>query len=67
MSIPLLKFFQPKDKIFHNLFERGADVSVKISEVLEAMKCTDAKRMEITAQTGRVRTQKPVISFIIFI
>lgn len=55
MSIPLLKFFQPKDKIFHNLFERGADVSVKISEVfLEAMKCTDAKRMEILAQTGKL-------------
>ena len=53
MSIPLLKFFQPKDKVFHNLFERCADISVKISEVfLEAMKTSDVKRMEMLAQTG---------------
>lgn len=55
MAISFLKFFQPKDKIFQNLFEQIADISVQISEVfLSAMKETDAKRIEILVQTGHL-------------
>ncbi len=58
MAFSFLKLFQPKDKIFQNLFEQAADVTVKISEVfLEAMKQTDAKRFEILAETGGLEHQ----------
>lgn len=58
MSLSLLKFFQPKDKVFQNLFEQAAEVTVKISEVfLEAMKQSDDKRFEILAQTGHLEHQ----------
>lgn len=58
MSLSILKFFQPKDKIFQNLFEQTAEISVKISEVfLEAMKQTNEKRFEILAQTGHLEHQ----------
>ena len=52
MSLSILKFFQPKDKIFQNLFEKTADISVQVSEIfLEAMKASDSKRFELLAQT----------------
>ncbi len=58
MSFSFLKFFQPKDKIFQNLFEQTADIAVKTSEVfLQAMKETDEKRFEILAQTGHLEHQ----------
>ena len=51
MAFSFLKFFQPKDKVFQNLFEQAADITVKISEVfLEAMRHTDSKRIEILEQ-----------------
>mgnify|MGYP000916740877 CR=1 FL=1 len=57
-SFSFLKLFQPKDKIFQNLFEQTADISVKISEVfLAAMKETDSKRFEILAETGGLEHQ----------
>lgn len=68
MAISILKFFQPKDKVFQNLFERGADVSVKISEVfLEAMKHTDDKRFETLIQTGALEHQADDVVHNIFI
>lgn len=68
MAISFLKFFQPKDKVFQNLFERGADVSVKISEVfLEAMKHTDDKRFETLIQTGALEHQADDVVHNIFI
>ncbi|MCB0508858.1 MAG: DUF47 family protein [Chitinophagales bacterium] len=68
MSIPLLKFFQPKDKVFHNLFEKGADVSVKISEVfLEAMRNTDTKRLEILSKTGQLEHEADDIVHSIYV
>ena len=52
MSLSILKFFQPKDKIFQNLFEKTATISVEVSEIfLEAMKASDSKRFELLAQT----------------
>lgn len=55
MSLSILKFFQPKDKIFQNLFEEAIELVVKISDVfLEAMKQTDEKRFEILAQTSHL-------------
>ena len=58
MSLSILKFFQPKDKIFQNLFEQTAEITVKISEVfLEAMKQSNEKRFEILAQTGHLEHQ----------
>ncbi len=55
MAFSFLKLFQPKDKIFHSLFEQTADISVKISELfLSAMKETGEKRFEILAQTGHL-------------
>ena len=58
MSLSILKFFQPKDKIFQSLFEQTADISVKISEVfLEAMKQTNENRFEILSQTGHLEHQ----------
>lgn len=55
MSLSILKFFQPKDKIFQNLFEQTAVISVQVSEMfLEAMKASDSKRFEILAQTGHL-------------
>ena len=54
-SFSFLKFFQPKDKIFQNLFEQTADISVEISEIfLEAMKASGAKRFELLALTGHL-------------
>ncbi|HRG34675.1 MAG TPA: DUF47 family protein [Chitinophagales bacterium] len=68
MAISFLKFFQPKDKVFQNLFERGADVSVKISEVfLEPMKHTDDKRFETLIQTGALEHQADDVVHNIFI
>ncbi|MFN8260498.1 MAG: DUF47 family protein [Chitinophagales bacterium] len=58
MSLSILKFFQPKDKIFQNLFEETATLSVQTSEIfLEAMKATEAKRFELLAQTGHLEHQ----------
>ncbi|MFN8294599.1 MAG: DUF47 family protein [Chitinophagales bacterium] len=58
MSLSILKFFQPKDKIFQNLFDQTAEIAVKISEVfLEAMKQSNEKRFEILAQTGHLEHQ----------
>ena len=58
MSISFLKFFQPKDKIFKNLFEEIADIAVKISEVfLLAMKEKDSRRLEILSETGSLEHQ----------
>jgi predicted phosphate transport protein (TIGR00153 family) len=55
MSLSILKFFQPKDKIFQNLFEQTADISVEISEIfLEAMKASGPKRFELLALTGHL-------------
>ena len=58
MSLSILKFFQPKDKIFQNLFEKTATISVEVSEIfLEAMKASDSKRFELLAQTGHLEHQ----------
>ena len=58
MAFSFLKLFQPKDKIFHDLFEQTADIAVKTSEVfLQAMKETGEKRFEILAQTGHLEHQ----------
>lgn len=58
MSLSILKFFQPKDKIFQNLFEKTATIAVQTSEIfLEAMKATEAKRFEWLAQTGHLEHQ----------
>lgn len=58
MAFSFLKLFQPKDKIFHNLFEQTADISVKISELfLSAMKESGEKRFEMLAQTGHLEHQ----------
>lgn len=58
MAFSFLKLFQPKDKIFQDLFEQTADIAVKISEVfLQAMKETGDKRFEILAQTGHLEHQ----------
>ena len=58
MAFSFLKLFQPKDKIFQNLFEQTASISVAVSEIfLDAMKATDAKRLELLAQTGHLEHQ----------
>lgn len=58
MSFSFLKLFQPKDKIFQNLFEQTADICVNISELfLTAMKETELKRFEILGQTGHLEHQ----------
>ena len=68
MAFSILKFFQPKDKIFQNLFEETAEISVKISEMfLEAMKETDAKRFEILAQTGHLEHQADQVAHKLYV
>lgn len=58
MGFSFLKFFQPKDKVFQNLFERIADISVAVSEVfLEGMRATDNTRLELLSQTGQLEHQ----------
>ena len=58
MAFSFLKLFQPKDKIFHDLFEQTAEIAVNTSEVfLQAMKETGEKRFEILAQTGHLEHQ----------
>jgi len=55
MALAFLKFFQPKDKVFQDLFEKAAESAVKISEVfLEAMNYSDEKRLEALAKTGHI-------------
>ncbi len=68
MAFSVLKFFQPKDKIFQTLFEEAAEISVKISELfLEAMKATDGKRFEILAQTGHLEHQADQVTHKLYI
>ena len=58
MAFSFLKLFQPKDKIFHDLFEQTAEIAVNTSEVfLQPMKETGEKRFEILAQTGHLEHQ----------
>jgi predicted phosphate transport protein (TIGR00153 family) len=68
MAFSILKFFQPKDKVFQNLFEETAEISVRISELfLEAMKATDAKRFEILAQTGHLEHQADQVTHKLYV
>lgn len=53
MGFSILKFFQPKDRIFFNLFEQAADTMVETSAVfLKAMNETGDKRFELLAHTN---------------
>jgi predicted phosphate transport protein (TIGR00153 family) len=68
MSFSFLKLFQPKDKIFQNLFEQTADISVAISEIfLEAMKATDSRRLELLAKTGHLEHQADEVAHNLYV
>lgn len=68
MAFSFLKFFQPKDKIFFNLFEQAVDVMEKVSSVfLEAMKTSDSKRFEILSQTSGLEHQADNITHNIYV
>jgi predicted phosphate transport protein (TIGR00153 family) len=68
MALSFLKFFQPKDKIFFNLFEQAVDIMEKTSNVfIEAMKATDAKRFEILAQTSGLEHQADNVTHNIYV
>jgi predicted phosphate transport protein (TIGR00153 family) len=68
MALSFLKFFQPKDKIFFNLFEQAVDIMEKTSNVfIDAMKATDAKRFEILAQTSGLEHQADNVTHNIYV
>lgn len=68
MSLSILKFFQPKDKVFQNLFEETATIAVKISELfLDAMRNNQAKRFELLAQTGHLEHQADQVSHNVYV
>lgn len=68
MSLSILKFFQPKDKIFQNLFEETATLAVQTSEIfLEAMRNSDARRFEILAQTGHLEHQADQVAHNVYV
>ncbi|QQR99225.1 MAG: DUF47 domain-containing protein [Sphingobacteriales bacterium] len=68
MALSFLKFFQPKDKVFFNLFEQAVDIMAKTSEVfIEAMKATDAKRFELLAQTSGLEHQADNVTHNIYV
>lgn len=68
MAFSILKFFQPKDKVFFSLFEQAADVMVNISDVfLLAMKEHSAKRFELLAQTSGLEHQADNITHNIYV
>ncbi|HNE50345.1 MAG TPA: DUF47 family protein [Chitinophagales bacterium] len=68
MSLSILKFFQPKDKVFQNLFEETATLAGQISaKFLEAMRNTDEKRFEILAQTGHIEHQADQVAHNIYV
>jgi uncharacterized protein len=67
MALSFLKFFQPKDKIFHKLFEDSIIICAQISEIfVEAMSETGAKRFEILAKTSNLEHQADDIARQIF-
>lgn len=67
MALSFLKFFQPKDKIFHKLFEDSIVIGAQISEIfVEAMSETGAKRFEILAKTSNLEHQADDIARQIF-
>jgi len=68
MALSFLKFFQPKDKVFFNLFEQAVDIMAKTSEVfIEAMKATEAKRFELLAQTSGLEHQADNVTHNIYV
>lgn len=67
MALSFLKFFQPKDKIFHKLFEDSIAIGAQISEIfLEAMKETGEKRFEILSKTSDLEHQADDIAHQIY-
>ncbi|MEN9448348.1 MAG: hypothetical protein RJA25_1638 [Bacteroidota bacterium] len=68
MSLSILKFFQPKDKVFQNLFEETTILAEKVSKLfLEAMRSTHEKRYEMLAQTGHLEHQADQIVHNIYV
>ncbi len=68
MAFSFLKLFQPKDKVFYNLFEQAVCVMEKTSTVfMQAMKETDAKRFETLSQTSGLEHQADSITHNIYV
>jgi predicted phosphate transport protein (TIGR00153 family) len=68
MAFNILKFFQPRDKIFHTLFEQNAEIAVQISEkFLEAMKSTGKQRFRILAENGHLEHRADQVAHEIYV
>jgi len=68
MARSILKFFQPKDRIFYNLFEQAADVMVEVSEVfVKGMNETGQKRFELLAHTNGLEHKADGITHNIYV
>lgn len=68
MAFSILKFFQPKDKVFFGLFEQAVDLMEKTSSIfLEAMRASDGKRFEILAQTSGLEHQADNVTHNIYV
>lgn len=68
MAFSILKFFQPKDKVFFGLFEQAVDIMEKTSGIfLEAMRASDADRFEILSQTSGLEHQADNVTHNIYV
>ncbi len=64
----ILKFFQPKDKVFYGLFEQMTDAMEATSEIfLKGINETSAKRFEIMAQTKELEHKADELTHQIYV
>lgn len=64
----IMKFFQPKNKVFYDLFEQVVDTIEKTSEIfLEGLKNHSEKRFEILAQTKEMEHRADQLTHDIYV